>query len=159
MIFDTTIHNLVAGSAQLALIVAGAALLQRIVRVDAAGVRYFYWRAIAALCAVLPWIQSYQEPGEQAAAIATGTVEVVAASVTAAVGDPVRYANWVAYVSLAIVIGAVARLSWIAVGLHRSCGGCARSRRWLPRQLSRRISRRRSARAPKSAMSRISVSP
>ncbi len=116
MISDTSIHNLVAGSAQLVLIVAGAALLQRIVRVDAAGVRYFYWRAIAALCAVLPWIQSYQEPGKQAAAITTGTVEVVAAGVTAAVGDPVRYANWAAYVSLAIVIGAVARLSWIAVG-------------------------------------------
>ncbi len=116
MIFDTTIHNLVAVSAQLVLIVAGAALLQRIVRVDAAGVRYFYWRAIAALCVVLPWIQSYQEPGKEAPAIATGTVEVVAASVTAAVGDPVRYANWAAYLSLAIVIGAVARLSWIAVG-------------------------------------------
>jgi TonB family protein len=116
MISDTSIHNLVAGSAQLVLIVAGAALVQRLVRVDAAGVRYFYWRAIAALCAVLPWIQSYQEPGKSAAAIATGTVEVVTAGVTAAVGDPVRYANWAAFVSLAIVIGAVARLSWIAVG-------------------------------------------
>jgi TonB family protein len=86
------------------------------VRVDAAGVRYFYWRAIAALCAVLPWMQSYHEPGKQAAAIATGTVEVVAAGVTAVAGDPVRYADWAAFVALAIVIGAVARLSWIAVG-------------------------------------------
>ena len=63
MIFDTTVHNLVAGSAQLALIVTIAALLQWIVRVDAAGVRYFYWRAIAALCVVLPWIQSLPAAG------------------------------------------------------------------------------------------------
>jgi TonB family protein len=116
MISDLTIHNLVAVSAQLALIVAGAALLQRLVRVDAAGVRYFYWRAIAALCAVLPWIQSYQEPGQEAATIAAGTVEIVAAGVAAAAAGPVRYIDWAAFVSLAIAIGAAARLSWIAVG-------------------------------------------
>jgi TonB family protein len=116
MISDTVIHNLVAGSAQLVLIVTGAALLERLVRVDAAGVRYFYWRAIAALCVVLPWIQSYQPAGRQAAAAGTGTVEVVAAGVSAAAASPLGHTDWAAIAALAIAAGAGARLLWIAAG-------------------------------------------
>jgi TonB family protein len=116
MISDTVIHNLVAGSAQLVLIVTGAALLERLVRVDAAGVRYFYWRAIAALCVVLPWIQSYQPAGRQAPAAGTGTVEVVAAGVSAAAASPIGHTDWAAIAALAIAAGAGGRLLWIAGG-------------------------------------------
>ena len=117
MIPDTEIHNLVAGGAQLALIVTIAALLQRLVRVDAPGVRYLYWRAIAALCVALPWIQSYRQAGEQAAPFAAATAEVVTAAVTAAGGDPIVRIDWAAFAAIAIAAGAAARLLWIGAGL------------------------------------------
>lgn len=116
MISEAIIDNVVAGSAQLALIVTGAALLHWIVRIDAAGVRYSYWRALAALCVVLPWIQSWRQPTAQAVPIATGAVQAVAAGVSAAAADPVGHTNWAAVAALAIVVGAVARLVWIAAG-------------------------------------------
>ena len=49
--------NLVAYGAQVTVIVAVGAALAALVRVDAAGVRYVYWRALLALCLVLPWLQ------------------------------------------------------------------------------------------------------
>ena len=117
MIPDTEIHNLVAGGAQLALIVTIAALLQRLVRVDAPGVRYFYWRAIAALCVALPWIQSYRQADERAAPFAAATAEVVTAAVTAAGGGPIVRIDWAAFAAFAIAAGTAARLLWIAAGL------------------------------------------
>ena len=36
-----------------------AALLPWMFRLDAAGVRYAYWRGVALLCLALPWIQPY----------------------------------------------------------------------------------------------------
>jgi TonB family protein len=115
MISDTLIHNIVAGGAQIALIVAGAALLQRIVRVDA-GARYYYWRAIAALCVVLPWIQSYRQAGAEAAPIAAGRVEVITAGMAAAAADQIGSTDWGRVAILTIAAGAVARLLWIAAG-------------------------------------------
>jgi TonB family protein len=115
MISDTLIHNIVAGGAQIALIVAGAALLQRIVRVDA-GARYYYWRAIAALCVVLPWIQSYREAGAEAAPIAAGAVEVITVGMAAAAADQIGSTDWGRVAILTIAAGAVARLLWIGAG-------------------------------------------
>ena len=52
----TLLGNLVAYSAQVALLVLVGAGLAALVRVDAAGVRYVYWRALLALCLILPWL-------------------------------------------------------------------------------------------------------
>jgi TonB family protein len=120
MISDTLIHNIAAGGAQIALIVAGAALLQWIVRVDAAGVRYYYWRAIAALCLVLPWIQSYRQPDVEAGVVVfRDTVELVTAGIAAAPADQIGGVHWTALAVLGIAVGAVARLGWIAAGFIR----------------------------------------
>src|SRR6185295_15294534 len=60
MMDATVLGNLLAYSAQVALLVALGAGLAAIVRIDAAGVRYVYWRTLLALCLVLPWLQVRQ---------------------------------------------------------------------------------------------------
>ena len=58
---DTSLlSDVVAYSAQVACVVAIGGALAAIVRIDAAGVRYFYWRALLALCLALPWLQVRQ---------------------------------------------------------------------------------------------------
>ena len=50
MIETNLLMDVVAYSAQVTCVVALGALLAAVVRVDAAGVRYVYWRALLALC-------------------------------------------------------------------------------------------------------------
>jgi len=45
-------------SVQIACVIAVAGALGRVVRIDSAAVRYQYWRALLALCIVLPWIET-----------------------------------------------------------------------------------------------------
>ena len=57
MIETNLLMDVVAYSAQVACVVAVGAVLAALVRIDAAGVRYVYWRALLAICLVLPWLQ------------------------------------------------------------------------------------------------------
>ena len=58
---DTSLlSDVVVYSVQVACVVAIGGALASIVRIDAADVRYFYWRALLALCLALPWIQVRQ---------------------------------------------------------------------------------------------------
>ena len=58
---DTSLlSDLVVYSAQVACVVAVGGGAAALVRIDAAGVRYVYWRALLALCLVLPWLQVRQ---------------------------------------------------------------------------------------------------
>ena len=57
MISADLLRNVLAWSLQATVIVGVAGVLPWLVRLDAAGVRYAYWRAVAVLCLVLPWIQ------------------------------------------------------------------------------------------------------
>jgi len=57
VIDEVFLTNLVAYSAQLACVAAAGSLLASLVRIDAASVRYTYWRALLALCILLPWLQ------------------------------------------------------------------------------------------------------
>ena len=60
MMDTSLLSDVVAYSAQVACVVAIGGALTAIVRIDAAGVRYFYWRALLALCLALPWLQVRQ---------------------------------------------------------------------------------------------------
>ena len=60
MISADLLANVLAWSLQAALITGPACVLPWLLRLDAAGVRYAYWRAVALLCLALPWIQPYQ---------------------------------------------------------------------------------------------------
>ena len=53
-----SVGNLLSYSAQILCIVALGAAVPAVLRLDAADVRYAYWRGLAVLCLVLPWIQA-----------------------------------------------------------------------------------------------------
>jgi len=118
MIDAWSLSNMIAFSAQIAVIVTGGALIAALVSIDAPGVRYTYWRVLAALCLVLPWLQPYQEvPAPGAAVAATAAVPglgfVLAASPSSVPAD------WAAVAGVLIAIGAAIRLAWLAAGLVR----------------------------------------
>jgi TonB family protein len=109
------VANLLPGSLQAAAVVAAAALLPWLFRLDVAGVRYTYWRAIAVLCLTLPWIQPYRH-GRGVAATVTNVVAV--ASVQATPGTSgVANTNWGFIVLAVLAAGILLRLAWLAFGL------------------------------------------
>ena len=110
MIDAWSLSNMIAFSAQIAVIVTGGALIAALVPIDAPGVRYTYWRVLAALCLVLPWLQPYQEvpaPGVAVAATAAvpGLGFVLAASPSSVPAD------WGAIVGVIVAAGAAIRLA------------------------------------------------
>ena len=60
MMDTSLLSDVVVYSVQVACVVAIGGALASIVRIDAADVRYFYWRALLALCLALPWLQVRQ---------------------------------------------------------------------------------------------------
>ena len=60
MMDTSLLSDVVVYSVQVAFVVAIGGALASIVRIDAADVRYFYWRSMLALCLVLPWLQVRQ---------------------------------------------------------------------------------------------------
>lgn len=119
MIDAWSLSNMIAFSAQIAVIVTGGALIAALVPIDAPGVRYMYWRVLAGLCLVLPWLQAYQEvPALVVAEAGTATVAAVpglgleASAWSAA-------AEWTTAAGLLIAGGAAIRLAWLAAGLVR----------------------------------------
>lgn len=114
----STLSNLLAYSAQVAVIAAVGSLLPRLLRVDAAGVRYAYWRALLLLCLVLPWVQGRRLPSTEGTAEAAASmapfVTAAGAGGAAAAGPPF---NWIALAGGVLVAGAVLRLMWLAAGL------------------------------------------
>jgi protein TonB len=121
---QTLLVNLVAYSAQVAVLVSVGAALAAVVRVDAAGVRYVYWRALLALCLVLPWVQVRRAvvvPIADAAPIAetsSATVALGAEAVPAAAAA----IDWVSLIGWAIVAGVIVRTCRVGLGLWRLRG-------------------------------------
>jgi TonB family protein len=114
------IADVIAFSAQVAFIVAIATIVALIVRIDAAAVRYQYWRALLALCLLLPLLQRRQTwPMEM-----DGINEVIASApltVTPVANTPQVAAAipWVEIVAWLFVVGIVIRLARIGLGLLR----------------------------------------
>ena len=111
------IANLLPWSLQAAVVVAAAALLPWMFRLDAAGVRYTYWRGVALLCLTLPWIQPYRHASSTASTVTTA-VAVTGTPLQAASGGTPGV-TWGLMVLAVLVAGMVLRFAWLAFGLVR----------------------------------------
>jgi protein TonB len=120
---STLLVNLVAYSAQVALVVAVGAALAALVRVDAAGVRYVYWRALLAICLLLPWLQVRRSivvalPPSSTSTIASTPVDGITVS-AAASAIPSPAMDWAALAVWAFAAGVAFRLCRTVLGLWR----------------------------------------
>ncbi|HEX7086744.1 MAG TPA: M56 family metallopeptidase [Vicinamibacterales bacterium] len=112
--------NLAAYSVQVACIVAGGAILVRLVRIDVAAIRYQYWRALLVLCLALPWIQRRQAPASAPGQVTETMTVAAAGSVPDAAGA--WSIPWTTLVVAVLVTGTLLRLAWLGLGLWRLRG-------------------------------------
>jgi protein TonB len=113
--------DLVAYSAQVICVVAVGAALAALVRVDAAGVRYVYWRALLALCLVLPWLQvrrSIVVPVTAPPVVENTLLDGVPVAAAAA-STSTATIDWTALIAGILATGVAFRLCRIGVGLWR----------------------------------------
>jgi TonB family protein len=113
--------DVVAYSAQVTCVVAVGAMLAALVPVDAAGVRYLYWRALLALCLLLPWLQvrrSIVVALPPSSTIASPPTESIAMS-AAASSIPAPITDWVALAAWVLAAGVVVRAFCTGIGLWR----------------------------------------
>jgi TonB family protein len=116
----TLLSDLLAYSAQVGCIVAVGSLLPLLLHIDAAGVRYAYWRALLVLCLALPWLQPRHRVTRAIEAVTTAAPP--SANVSFAVGNttvPVAAVDWVQIVAWILLAGIVLRLSRVGLGLWR----------------------------------------
>jgi TonB family protein len=118
----TLLANLGAYTAQVAIIAALGTLVAALLRVDAAGIRYAYWRLVLGACVVLPFVQRWWDPAELAPAVQAGAavVEVeldVALTATAAAASPGSSIDWVWMAGAVLVAGIAVRAIWLAASL------------------------------------------
>jgi TonB family protein len=109
--------NLLAYSAQIACIVLAGCALPALLRLDAPGVRFVYWRALVVFCLALPWIQAKQAV-EAVAAVDDSVIPPFAGSAPAQVISAAgAHVNWPFAVAVVISAGILLRLIWMAAGL------------------------------------------
>ncbi len=118
MIDAPTLANVGSWFAQIACVVALAAALPWLLRLRAPDAGYAFWRAVLALCLVLPWLQ-----GRAAQNVATGSTTSVVDSTVLGVSleraPDVARLDWLAIALWVVAAGAAARVAWIAIGLVR----------------------------------------
>ena len=112
--------NAGAWFAQVACIVALAALLPRLLRLHAPDAGYVFWRAVLALCLALPWLQDRVEL--RSGGVTTNPGIATSSAVGSSFGGAaaaVSRVDWIAVALWVIAAGAAARLLWVGVGLYR----------------------------------------
>ena len=113
---SATAGNVLASSAQIAIVVAIASAALWALRLTTPGVRYAYWRLVTVLCLALPWLQPHVP-------LRTGSVGVVESAVTAAAAAAATSRSSemsVAMIAgLVLAAGTVLRLTWLGAGLIR----------------------------------------
>jgi TonB family protein len=120
MIGDLFVANLIAWTLQALCVTLAGAALPAMLRLDAPGVRYVYWRTLLGLSVALPFLQ----PRHAVAAVTSitassrvagpglaGAAEETAFSLSAA------HANWMLIVLAVLAAGAIVRVAWIVFGL------------------------------------------
>lgn len=114
-----TLSNIGNYTVQVALVVALATVVGWLLRIETPGVRYVYWRAIFALCVVLPFIQG-RELTDLTVATTTSVAESIASVSTSAPGTTTRssFDPWPLLLP-ALVTGVALRLLWLAFSLIR----------------------------------------
>ena len=122
MMDTSLLSDVVVYSVQVACVVAIGGALASIVRIDAADVRYFYWRALLALCLALPWLQVRQtivSPIVAATPVLTTPASAPASNVAEAIVMPPAPVDWIAVVGWVLMAGIALRLVGVGVGLWR----------------------------------------
>jgi len=130
MIDDRTLLNLLSWWSQIALIVAAAAALPRLLKLDDAGTRYAYWRGLLVLCLALPVVEPWQTVGLPVAVAGSRAPSIAGQLAGAMTGDspltlpaiaPVTTLSsfWLSRLVAFVAIVAVARLMWLAIGICR----------------------------------------
>jgi TonB family protein len=113
-------NNLLAASAQIALLVVVAALLPGAFRLRQPRVLLGYWSALLATCLLLPLLEPWravtQPPLRAAVTVGTGTIRILAAA-----APPAKHWSFPVYqvVAVALLAGIVARLIGLGMGLLR----------------------------------------
>jgi TonB family protein len=118
MTLATLLTDLIVWSAQVACIAAIGGLLPTLLRLEAPGVRYAYFRALLALCLALPWLQTRQATF---GGVTTDTFTTVFIGVPTP-AEPMTVTPsfpWLAALGACIALGICARVVWIAIGLVR----------------------------------------
>jgi TonB family protein len=122
-VMDTSLlSDVVVYSVQVACVVTIGGVLASIVRIDAADVRFFYWRSLLALCLALPWLQARQTitsvvPSAPALQVTSSSGGALAAADAAVMPSP--SVDWVALVGWILVAGIVIRLAGIGIAFWR----------------------------------------
>ena len=111
--------DLMAYSAQIACLAVLGGLLPALLRLDAAGIRYGYFRTLLALCLALPWLQGRQSMPDAGAATTTVTSAVIGLQAASRGTPPLAAFPWLTALGVLIVCGMAARVLWIAAGIVR----------------------------------------
>jgi TonB family protein len=118
----TLLANLGAYTAQVVVIAALGTLVAALLRVDAAGIRYAYWRLVLGACVALPFVQRWWDPAELAPAAQAGVAMVeaeldVAMATTATAASPGATLDWFWIGGVVLVAGIAVRAIWLAASL------------------------------------------
>ncbi|HEX5107189.1 MAG TPA: M56 family metallopeptidase [Vicinamibacterales bacterium] len=110
--------NVAAHSAQVALIIGVASLLPWLFRIDAPSFRYVYWRALLALCLLLPLLQGWQAaPGVASTFSTISGATGIDPSVDSLSAGPFAPASWLFLAAAVLAGGVVVRAAWVVISL------------------------------------------
>src|SRR5688500_12929364 len=113
------LSNIAAYTAQIICVVAVGSAVLWLLRMDVAVVRYAYWRALLALCLLLPLLQGRQMPGVNAdVSVTIGVADAAAPGTADRAGAPSAF-EWTSLVLPLLAGGAAVRLLWIGASLLR----------------------------------------
>ena len=119
MMDSLTLSNAGSWFLQVACVVAAAGLGAFVLRLDAPGVRYSYWRTVLAISILLPWLQGRVEPTSHPSATTTATVVESTSFAAGGIAASVASIDWFTIALAVALAGAVLRLTWVAVGILR----------------------------------------
>lgn len=125
---SAVVLNLFAWSLQVAIVVAAASLIARLLHVDAAGARYAWWRIVLVLCLALPALQPWRQ--QEAVADTSRLTDarpngpsLLPTAPTVAPTDPLRITarrpSAAAVIVVTLALGSTVRLAWLIAGLYR----------------------------------------
>jgi TonB family protein len=113
------LSNIAAYTAQVICVAALGSLVSWLLRIDVAGARYAWWRALLALCLLLPLLQGRQVPNVNDNVSATAGVADAQAIARVEAAAPLSSFDWTSLILPLLAAGAAVRLLWIGASLFR----------------------------------------
>jgi TonB family protein len=111
--------NALAWFAQIAVVVAGAAALPRLADLRSVTLQHVYWRAVLALCLLLPVAERWRPHQMTLVALGSAPVVTLASASTAVRITAPAPVDWTTVAVMVLAAGVVLRLAWIGGGLVR----------------------------------------